>query len=99
MKSGRNDVYLAKMGFQVEGVDMSTDAVEYALFLARSQGVHICARVEDMERIPRFEEDSYDLVVCFNYLQRSLISQLKNWVKTNGMVVYGLGLGQIMISN
>ncbi len=72
----------------MEGVDVSPDAVEKALSLARGEGVHIRVRVEDLEKIPRFEEDSYDLVICFNYLQRSLIPQLKNWVKAGGMVVY-----------
>ena len=31
MGSGRNAVYLARMGFQVEGVDASREAVEEAL--------------------------------------------------------------------
>lgn len=88
MGNGRNAVYLARMGFQVEGIDMSPDAVEDALSLAHSQGVDIRVRVEDLDRIPYFEEDSYDLVICFNYLQRSLIPQLKNWVKPNGMMIY-----------
>jgi tellurite methyltransferase len=88
MGSGRNAIYLATLGFEVEGVDSSHEAIEEALALAREQGVSIKTRVEDLEKIPYFVEGSYDLVICFNYLQRSLIPQMKNWVKPGGMLVY-----------
>jgi len=88
MGNGRNAVYLAKAGFQVEGVDASRDAVDKALVLAQKEGVSIQTRVEDLEKVPYFEEEAYDLVICFNYLQRSLMPQMKNWVKPGGMLVY-----------
>jgi tellurite methyltransferase len=88
MGSGRNAIYLAKMGFEVEGVDTSREAIEEALERAREEGVSIQTRVEDLEKIPYFDEEAYDLVICFNYLQRSLMPQMKNWVKPSGMLVY-----------
>jgi tellurite methyltransferase len=88
MGSGRNAIYLAKMGFEVEGVDTSREAIEEALARAREEGVSIQTRVEDLEKIPYIEEEAYDLVICFNYLQRSLMPQMKNWVKPGGMLVY-----------
>src|SRR3989337_1787928 len=88
MGSGRNGIYLAKMGFEVEGVDTSHEAIEEALARAREEGVSIQTRVEDLVNIPYFDEEAYDLVICFNYLQRSLMPQMKNWVKPGGMLVY-----------
>ena len=88
MGSGRNAIYLAKMGFEVEGVDTCREAIEEALARARGEGVSIQTRVEDLEKIPYIDEDAYDLVICFNYLQRSLMPQMKNWVKPGGMLVY-----------
>ncbi|MFC2039277.1 class I SAM-dependent methyltransferase [Chloroflexota bacterium] len=88
MGTGRNAIYLAKMGFAVEGVDTSRQAVEEALVRARKEGVSIQTRVEDLEQIPYIDEEAYDLVICFNYLQRSLMPQMKNWVKPGGMLVY-----------
>ena len=88
MGSGRNAIYLAKMGFEVEGVDTSREAIEEALERAQEEGVSIQTRVEDLEKIPYFDEEAYDLVICFNYLQRSLMPQMKNWVKPGGMLVY-----------
>jgi len=88
MGSGRNAIYLARMGFQVEGVDASREAVEEALARARDEGVSIQTQVEDLDKIPYIDEEVYELVICFNYLQRSLMPQMKNWVKPGGMLVY-----------
>ncbi|MFO8011573.1 MAG: class I SAM-dependent methyltransferase [Dehalococcoidia bacterium] len=88
MGSGRNAIYLAQNGFLVEGIDVSPELVDEARARAGEAGVSVSARVEDLERIPFIEEEIYDLVICFNYLQRSLIPQLKNWMKPGGMVVY-----------
>ena len=44
MGNGRNAIYLAKMGFQVEGVDASREAVEEALAHANEEGVSIQTR-------------------------------------------------------
>jgi len=88
MGNGRNAIYLAKMGFEVEGVDNSHEAIKEALAYALEEGVFIQTRVEDPEKIPCIDEEAYDLVICFNYLQRSLMPQIKNWVKPGGMLVY-----------
>jgi len=88
MGSGRNAIYLAKMGFEVEGVDTSREAIEEALARAQEEGVSIQTRVEDLEKIPYIDEEAFDLVICFNYLQRSLMPQMKNWVKPSGVLVY-----------
>jgi 2-polyprenyl-3-methyl-5-hydroxy-6-metoxy-1,4-benzoquinol methylase len=88
MGSGRNTIYLAKMGFEVEGIDTSHEAIEDALARALQEGISVQTRVEDLQTIPYIDEDTYDLVICFNYLQRSLMPQMKNWVKPGGMLVY-----------
>jgi len=88
MGSGANAVYLARMGFEVEGVDISAEAVNTALELARKSGVNLKARLADLESNYRIRESSYDVIICFKYLQRSLIQQLKDGLRTGGMVVY-----------
>ena len=77
MGSGQNAVYLAKMGFEVEGVDISPEAVAHARELARKAGVTIKAEVADLEGDYRIIKNAYDVIICFHYLQRSLISQIK----------------------
>ncbi|MDY7038234.1 MAG: methyltransferase domain-containing protein, partial [Thermodesulfobacteriota bacterium] len=49
MGRGRNAVYLARMGFEVEGIDLSTDAVSDALEWARQSEVNIKTHLTDLE--------------------------------------------------
>lgn len=88
MGSGGNAIYLAKMGFEVEGVDISAEAVNKALQLAQKAGVRLKARVVDLEGNYTIKMNSYDVIICFKYLQRSLIQQIKDGLRTGGMVVY-----------
>ena len=88
MGSGRNAIYLAKMGFDVQGVDISLEAVNTALELAKKAGVTIKAQVADLERGFHIKEEAYDVIICFNYLQRSLIPQIKYGLRQGGIVVY-----------
>lgn len=88
MGSGRNAVYLAQMGFDVQGVDISTEAVNDALVLARELNVVIMAEVIDLESGFHIKKGYYDVIICFNYLQRSLIPQIKDGLRPGGMIVY-----------
>ncbi len=88
MGAGRNAVYLAKIGFSVEGVDISPQRVASAQRLAQKAGVAITARVADLEDEYRIKKGVYDVIICFNYLQRPLIPQIKDGLRTGGMVVY-----------
>lgn len=88
MGSGRNAIYLAKMGFEVEGVDISSEAVSKAIALAKKAGVTIRAQTADLESKYQIEKGRYNVIICFNYLQRSLIPQIKDGLRRGGMVVY-----------
>ena len=88
MGSGWNAVYLATMGFEVEGIDISPEAVSNALELARKSGVNLKARMADLEDNYHIERGAYDVIICFNYLHRPLIPQIKDGLRTGGMVVY-----------
>jgi tellurite methyltransferase len=88
MGSGRNAIYLAKAGFEVEGVDMSPEAVNTALKLAGEAGITLKAQIANLEGNYRIEKGAYDAIICFNYLQRSLIPQIRDGVRPGGVVVY-----------
>ena len=88
MGRGRNAVYLAKLGFEVEGVDISAEAVDNAVTLARQNNIDLNAKVRDLEKNYRIEKGAYDIIICFNYLQRSLMPQIKEGLRSGGMVVY-----------
>lgn len=88
MGQGRNTIYLAEMGFQVEGIDISPDAVKKTLEIAERRNVKIKAHVEDLENDYSIKKAYYDLIICFNYLQRSLFPELKAGLRKGGVIVY-----------
>lgn len=89
MGYGRNALFLACSGFEVEGVDIWPEAVDEALEAARKDGVSLIARVADLEQehysIPG---EAYDVIICFNYLHRPLIPAIKQGLRPGGLVVY-----------
>jgi 2-polyprenyl-3-methyl-5-hydroxy-6-metoxy-1,4-benzoquinol methylase len=88
MGNGRNTIYLAKAGFEAEGIDISEEAVNAAIKASRESGVSINAEVTDLENGYEIEPGAYDLIICFNYLHRPLIPQIKNGIRPGGMAVY-----------
>lgn len=87
MGEGRNAVYLAKNGFEVEGCDISSTAIEKAQKLAEKKGVKIKAFVADLAKY-EIRKDYYDVITCFYYLQRNIIPQIKEGLKMGGMVIF-----------
>ena len=87
MGEGRNAVYLAQNGFQVEGCDISNVAIEKANKLANKKGLNINAYVADLENY-KIKSNYYDLITCFYYLQRDIIQQIKKGLKLGGMVIF-----------
>lgn len=88
MGTGRNTIFLAKNGFEVEGIDISPEAIDDAIAAAREAGVTIKALVANLGGKYRIEKAAYDVIICFNYLQRSLIPQIKDGLRNGGMIIY-----------
>ncbi len=91
---GRNAVWLAERGWQVDAVDFSQVAIERARELARQRGVEVNFTVADVTRY-RPEPDAYDLVVIL-YLhlppeqRRDVIARAREAVASGGtMLVIG----------
>jgi len=87
MGTGRNALYLASLGFQVTGVDLSAVAVEKCRQKAERLGLPIEALVADLEHHPLPSEE-YDLIVNFYYLQRSLSPRIVAALKPGGVLVF-----------
>jgi len=71
----------------VEAVDISAVALEVGRSRAQARSLHVCWRQEDLERLT-LPQDCYDLILNFNYLQRSLIPQIKTALKVGGYVIF-----------
>jgi len=84
---GRNSLYLAELGFEVVAMDISPVALDEGRKRAELTQLRIDWRQTDLEAI-RLDEAAYDLIVNFNYLQRSLILQIKRAVRTGGHIIF-----------
>jgi len=89
MGNGRNAIYLAARGFDVDCVDVDPDVVARARCSARRLGTPIRAvvgNVEDGTYILPIE--AYDVIVVFHYLHRPLFNDIREGLKPGGVVVY-----------
>lgn len=84
---GRNSLYLAELSFEVVAMDISAVALAEGRKRADLQQLRIDWRQTDLEDV-QFDEAAFDLIVNFNYLQRSLIPKIKRAVKTGGHVIF-----------
>jgi tellurite methyltransferase len=87
MGEGRNAVFMAQKGFKVEGVDISEVAIRKAKMLAKERKVSIETVNADLQKY-EIRPESYEVILNINYLQRSLIPQIKRGLKKGGIVVF-----------
>jgi 2-polyprenyl-3-methyl-5-hydroxy-6-metoxy-1,4-benzoquinol methylase len=87
MGEGRNGVYLATQGFEVEGVDISEVALRKAQRLARERGVRIRTRVADLGQF-ELKSGSYDTILVIHYVQTSLAPRIERALKRGGTLLY-----------
>ncbi|MCK6483633.1 MAG: methyltransferase domain-containing protein [Phycisphaerae bacterium] len=87
--TGRDAVWLAMQGWNVDAWDVLPDALERAADRGRRCGVSIQTRVVDLEPDALgMVSGEYDLVVGFNYLHRPLFEWIQRAVRPGGWLVY-----------
>jgi len=84
---GRNAVFLAQHGFEVEAVDISKKGISKARRLAKEKGIKIKTVLADLDHYP-IEKERYDLITDFYFLDRRLIPRIKRGLKKGGIVVF-----------
>jgi len=87
MGEGRNAVFLAQKGYKVTGVDISSVAVKKANLLARELGVQIKGIVASLKEY-NIPKESFDAIICFYFLDKSLIEKMKSWLKPGGILIF-----------
>ena len=87
MGEGRNAVFLAQKGHNVTGVDISSVAVKKSYLLAKEYNVRIKGVVASMEKY-QIPDESYDAIICFYYVDRSLNSKIQKWLRPGGILIY-----------
>jgi len=82
---GRNAIYLAREGFDVDAIDKSDAALEKGR--AAAGGFKINFIAADLEAF-QIAENSYDLIINFNYLQRTIAPKINRGLKAGGYIVF-----------
>ncbi|MDX1434862.1 MAG: class I SAM-dependent methyltransferase, partial [Gammaproteobacteria bacterium] len=85
--AGRNALFLAEAGYQVDAMDISSVAIERARASAAERGVEVGWIVADLEEAP-IPEDTYDLIVVVRYLHRPLCARLMKALRDGGYLLY-----------
>lgn len=84
---GKNALFLAERGFNVEAVDISEVALQEARRRAEKRGLQLTLRQTDLDKA-ELPEASYDLILNINFLQRSLVPKTKKALKVGGHIIF-----------
>lgn len=79
---GRNAKYLAKLGFEVDAVDISDVAINN---LKNIKNINPILADLDYYQIP---ENKYSLIININYLNRNLFPQIKEALIKGGVLIF-----------
>ena len=84
---GRNAVFVAEKGYETLAVDVSTTGLKKAHALADEKGVAIETCVADLDNW-KIEQNAFDLILCFNFLDRKILPSIKSALKPGGLIFY-----------
>jgi SAM-dependent methyltransferase len=87
MGSGRNSIFLAMNGYEVDAVDFSSVAVSKLQSYVKEHSLSITVKQADLTTY-QIPDNAYDLIINFNYLERSLIPQIKKGLNQGGMLLF-----------
>jgi tellurite methyltransferase len=83
---GRNSIFLARNGFEVTGMDISEEGLAKAEQWANAAGLVVDFRCLNLETFA-FNE-SYDLIINFNFLLRGLVPLMVDALNPGGVIVF-----------
>lgn len=83
---GRNALFLAARGFEVEAVDVSAVAIEMAETEGERRGLKVNWRVADIEDL-EFVEAEYQLITMIRYLNRDVWPSIRDALALDGWLV------------
>ena len=82
--SGRHSIFLAEKGFEVDGIDISSVALETLAKRAKVLPIHIIEADLETYEMPK---EHYNLIIKTNFLDKSLIHKAKQSLKSGGIFI------------
>jgi tellurite methyltransferase len=84
---GRNAVYAATLGYDMLAIDISETGLEKAKALAEKNQTQIRTQVVDLDDYD-IDSSAYDLILCFQFLNRKLFPKIIKGLKPDGWLIY-----------
>ncbi|MDD9964490.1 MAG: methyltransferase domain-containing protein [Gammaproteobacteria bacterium] len=84
--AGRNSLFLARCGFEVTGIDVSSEGLKRAAASAEREGLEVAWIRHDLDAgltLP----GPFDVVCLFRYLNANLIRRLPSLLATDGILM------------
>ncbi len=85
---GRNTLYLARLGYAVDAVDVSDVAVDHLRGIAGREGLDVEVRRADLRAEPRLPAGRYQVALNFRYLDRRLFAPLAESLAPGGVLLF-----------
>ncbi len=86
--SGRDAVYLALRGYEVDAIDVLPDALAMAEQLADHHEVRIATRLQNLTRDPSLPSAQYSIVAAIRFLQRKLFGAMAAALAPGGLLIF-----------
>lgn len=90
---GRNSLFLAELGFEVDALDISDVAIERVRRLAAERGLRIAATRTDLAELREFPRPPYQVVIDFFYRERSLFGPIADALAPAGLLFFQTFVG------
>jgi SAM-dependent methyltransferase len=84
--AGRNAIFLAQAGYQVDAIDISSEGLNQARHKAESLGLSINWIEHDLDRDFQFDTD-YDLIIVLWYVDLALVTRLCGCLAAGGYLL------------
>ena len=84
---GHNAIYLARIGYQVVGVDASLVGLRYGQRAIEAERLGVSFVVADLDRFP-LPKNYFSVIVVIRFLDRKLIPSVKAALAPGGLIVY-----------
>ncbi len=84
---GGNSIFLAKRGYSVHAVDISSKAISRVHEKARSRGLSIYPLVADVDCF-QLPKSFYDLIIVFYFFAKDLMPDIMAALKNGGLIFY-----------